>query len=84
VIGITRQDKVRNGNIRNKLHLGSVHDTLNKFTENCRNHVQGIINYRIPRQMVNYQLQGIETVDDPQDDGKTELEEPQEASAPKK
>jgi hypothetical protein len=40
VIGITRRDKNRNDDIKNKRRTESLKDTTNKYRENWRNHVQ--------------------------------------------
>jgi hypothetical protein len=56
---ITKRDKIRNYDIRSKLHVENLNDAV-KYRENkkIRRRKQMIEN-RIPRKMMDYQLQGI-------------------------
>jgi hypothetical protein len=58
-IGMTKRDKIINYDIRNKLHMESLNYTV-KYRENKKEkHVQRLTENRIPRQRMDYQLQGI-------------------------
>jgi hypothetical protein len=59
VIGTRRRDKIINDDIRNKLQVESLNDTVNKYREKWENHVERMTKNGIPRQMTDYQLQEI-------------------------
>jgi hypothetical protein len=59
LVGITRRNRIRNDYIRKKLHLENSSDIVNKYREKGKNQVQHMTENIIPRQMLDYQLQGI-------------------------
>jgi hypothetical protein len=42
VIELERRSKIKIYDVRNKIHMESLNDTVNKCKENCKNHVQGM------------------------------------------
>jgi hypothetical protein len=56
VIGITKWNKIKKDDIKNKAHVERLNYSVNKYRQNWKKHVQHVTENRIPRQMVNYQL----------------------------
>jgi hypothetical protein len=60
----------------------SLNDTFNRYTENWKNHVEQMIEKKVPRKMVDYQVQLIRSRGRPRKNGNTKPEEPHQAFEP--
>jgi hypothetical protein len=52
VIGKTRGDNIKNNDIRNKQHMESLNNTVNRYRDNWKSHPYRMTENGISRQMV--------------------------------
>jgi hypothetical protein len=62
VKGCTRQDRLRNEDIRNELGIKAIKDNFSNIRENWETHLERMSEERMPKQIVQHQLSGRQTV----------------------